>query len=377
MNNIRFTMYRLILGLILLSMATSNFAQTTNDVLNLLIKNKTISQGQADSVRAEAATKQKEQDVNKTTFFATTGRPFQMTGYTQVRYQFRQQEGKIDGFDIRRARLDFQGNANSWFSYRLLTDFATPKILLDAFGDIKLRDYLILTIGQARIPFSLENQIADRQLEIPDRSQVVEALVARSTDVIGNQNGRDIGLQARGSLLKYASRYLVEYQIGVFNGAGIDVVANNNNKDLSGRLIIHPSDQLSVGGSFYSGTGFYGTLTPANHVRSRTGMELNYNYQRFFVRSEYIAGKDGAISRNGWYCETGYFLIPEQLQLILRYDTYDPNVKVSKDATGDYLVGGTYHFNSWSKIQAAFTLIKNEAGGGTNNMGTIQYQITF
>ena len=106
-------------------------------------------------------------------------------------------------------------------------------------------------------------------------------------------------------------------------------------------------------------------------------MELNYNYQRFFVRSEYIAGKDGAISRNGWYCETGYFLIPEQLQLILRYDTYDPNVKVSKDATGDYLVGGTYHFNSWSKIQAAFTLIKNEAGGGTNNMGTIQYQITF
>ena len=370
-------MKRLILGLILLTLSASNFAQTTNDVLNLLIKNKTITQGQADSVRAEAAIKQQELDANKKTFFATTGRPFQMTGYSQVRYQFQQQEGKIDGFDIRRARLDFQGNVNSWFSYRLLTDFASSKILLDAFGDIKLKDYLIFTIGQARIPLSLENQIADRQLELSDRSQVVEALVARSTDVIGNQNGRDIGVQARGSIWKYANRYLVDYQIGLFNGAGIDVADNNNNKDLSGRLIIHPFDELGVGGSFYSGTGYYGTTTPTSHVRDRAGLELNYEHKRLFVRSEYIDGKDGATERNGWYAEAGYFVIPAKLQLLLKYDTYDPNTAISKDSTTDYVIGGTYHFNHWSKIQAAYTLIKKEANTKTNNYGVIQYQITF
>jgi len=370
-------MKRVILGIILISLSMSNFAQTTNDVLNLLIKNKSITQAQADSVRAEAAMRQQEIDANKKSYFATTGRPFQMTGYTQVRYQFQQQTGKIDGFDIRRARLDFQGNVNPWFSYRLLSDFASSKILLDAFGEIKLNDYLTFTIGQAKIPLSLENQVPDRQLELADRSQVVEALVARSTDVIGNQNGRDIGVQAGGSIWKYANRFLVDYQIGLFNGAGIDVADNNNNKDLSGRLVVHPLDGLGIGGSFYSGTGFYGTPTATNHVRNRTGLELNYENHRLLVRSEYINGKDGAVNRSGWYAETGYFLIPARFQLLLKYDTYDPNTAVSKNAITDYVIGGTYHFNHWSKIQAAFTRIKKEASTKTNNYGSIQYQITF
>ena len=370
-------MKKLILGIILLTMSMSNFAQTTNDVLNLLIKNKSITQAQADSVRAEAANRQQDPDAGKKSFFATTGRPFEMTGYTQVRYQFQQQIGKIDGFDIRRARLDFQGNVNRYFSYRLLTDFAGSPKIMDAFALIKIKDYLSFIIGEAKIPLSLENQVADRQLELPDRSQVVEALVARSTDVIGNQNGRDIGVQAGGSLWKYANRFLLDYQIGLFNGAGINVADNNNNKDLSGRLVVHPFNALSIGGSFYSGTGFYGTPTAANHVRNRTGLELNYEYQRLLVRSEFISGKDGAIERNGWYAETGYFVIPAKLQLLLKYDTYDPNTAISKNATTDYVIAGTFHFNHWSKIQASFTLIQKEATTKTNNIGTIQYQITF
>ena len=366
-----------ILGFILITISMSNFAQTTNDVLNLLIKNKSITQAQADSVRAEAAIRQQEIDIHKKLFFATTARPFEMTGYTQVRYQFLQQTGKIDGFDIRRARLDFQGNVNRYFSYRLLTDFAGSPKILDAFAEIKIREYLNFTIGEAKIPFSIENQVADRKLEMPDRSQVVEALVARSTDVIGNQNGRDIGFQAGGSLLKYANHFLLDYQIGLFNGAGINLSDNNNNKDLAGRLVVHPTKLLGIGGSFYSGTGFYGTTTATNHVRNRTGLELNYENRRLLVRSEYIKGKDGAVNRSGWYAETGYFFIPAKFQLLLKYDTYDPNTAVSKNAITNYVIATTYHFNNWSKIQAAFTLIQKESATKTNNIGTIQYQITF
>jgi len=370
-------MKKLVPVFFLLMVSYSNFAQTTNDVLNLLIKNKTITQGEADSVRAEAAIRAQVSDAGKKLFFATTARPFEMTGYTQVRYLFQQQTGKIDGFDIRRARLDFQGNLNRYFSYRLLTDFAGSPKILDAFAEIKIRDYLNFTIGEAKIPFSIENQVADRKLEMPDRSLVVEALVARSTDVIGNQNGRDIGIQAGGSIWKYANRFFFDYQIGLFNGAGINVAENNNNKDLSGRLVVHPARLLSIGGSFYSGTGFYGTTTATNHVRNRTGLELNYENKRLLVRSEYINGKDGAIKRGGWYAETGYFLIPAKFQFLLKFDTYDPNTAVSKNATTDYVIAGTYHFNNWSKIQAAFTLVQKEASTKTNNTGTIQYQITF
>ena len=49
-------MKRFILGFILITMSMSNFAQTTNDVFNLLINNKAITQGQADSIRVEAIT---------------------------------------------------------------------------------------------------------------------------------------------------------------------------------------------------------------------------------------------------------------------------------------------------------------------------------
>ena len=370
-------MKKLFLGLLFLILALSNFGQSTNDVLNLLIKNKTITQEEADSVRAEAAIKQQDIDANKKTFFATTGRPFQLTGYSQVRYQFIQQTGKTDGFDIRRARLDLQGNISPYFSYKLLTDFAGSPKILEAYAEIKLKDYFNVTIGEAKIPFSFQNLLSDSKLEISDRAQVVEALVSRSTDVIGNQNGRDIGVQVGGSFLKYSKRYLLEYKIGLFNGSGINVADNNNNKDLSGRLVAHPFEGVGIGGSFYSGTGFYGTPAAVNHGRNRTGIELNYEFKRFLLRSEYIEGKDGAIKRNGWYAETGYFLIPSRFQLLLRYDTNDPNSAVSKNATTNYLVGGTYHFNNWSKIQAAFTVVKKEANSKTNNMAVIQYQISF
>ena len=44
------------------------YSQSTNDILNLLIANKTITQEQADSMRADAAIKQQEADANKKSF---------------------------------------------------------------------------------------------------------------------------------------------------------------------------------------------------------------------------------------------------------------------------------------------------------------------
>ncbi|HEY3390823.1 MAG TPA: porin, partial [Prolixibacteraceae bacterium] len=300
-------MKKLILLFVLTMAALVNSAQTTNDVLELLIKNKTITQEQADSVRAEAAIKQQDVDANKKTFFASSSRLIQLSGYTQVRYRFQQETGKIDGFDIRRARLDIRGNVNPYFSSRLQTDFAgTPK-LLDAYAEIKIFDYLNFTVGQAKIPFSAENLASSNKMESIDRSQVVEALVGRGQDVIGNQNGRDIGVQVGGSLGKIENRFLFDFKIGLFNGAGINQEDKNDNKDFVGRLIAHPAKGFDLGGSYYTGTGNFGKPTPSNQDRKRYGIEVNYEYKRCFIRGEFIAGKDGAINRNGWYAQTGYY----------------------------------------------------------------------
>ena len=179
-----------------------SFAQTTNDILNLLIQNRTINQVQADSLRAEAALIQQQSDAARKSFFLTASKPMQLSGYIQFRNQFFDEKAKRDGFDIRRTRLDLKGNVTPYFSYRVQADLAEKPKLIDGYGEIKLTEHFNITAGQFKIPFSLENLASSNKLEMIDRSQVVEALVARGKDVIGNQNGRDIGIQISGTLIK-------------------------------------------------------------------------------------------------------------------------------------------------------------------------------
>ena len=177
-------------------------SQTTNDILNILVQKNLVSQNDADSIRAEAAIAAQADLAKVKSFAVNSGKKIQIAGYTQIRYQALEETGKIDGFDIRRARLDIKGNISPFWGYRVQFDLAgTPK-LVDAYAELKLNDQFNFTIGQAKIPLSLENLTSSNKLELIDRSQAVEALVARGKDVGGNQNGRDIGIQLGGTILK-------------------------------------------------------------------------------------------------------------------------------------------------------------------------------
>ena len=365
-----------------LLIVAESFSQSTNDILNLLIANKAINQVQADSIRAEAAIKQQDDESNKKSFLVSAARQIQIAGYTQFRYQELDEKGKYDGFDIHRARLDITGNFTPCLSYRLQTDFADKPKILDAYAEIKLNDFFNITLGQFRIPFSYENLIQVRKFDLIDFSQVVDALVARSKDVIGNQNGRDIGIQLGGALLKKGANNIVEYRLGIFNGSGINVADTANEaKDIVGRLIINPCKGLSVGASYYNGwakaikpsSAFVGKSQP----RNRFGMEINYTANRLSLRGEYIQGKDGNTNRAGWFALAEYYIIPQRLQLVGKYDTYDPDTSVGNNITTNYVTGINYNFNPWSRIQAFYTFREEQGTKINNNYFSIQYQIGF
>ncbi len=91
---------------LLLSAAAS--AQSTTDLLNLLAKKGTITQAEADSIKAEYSQKQKRSEESLDSFPLKLGRSLDLSGYTQVLYQNYQQAGKTNGVTIKRARLDFQ-----------------------------------------------------------------------------------------------------------------------------------------------------------------------------------------------------------------------------------------------------------------------------
>ena len=366
----------------LFTVFSASWSQSSNDLLNLLILNKSITQEQADSLRADAAIKQQDIDINKKSFSVSAARQIQISGYTQVRYQALSEAGKKDGFDIRRARLDLTGNFTPFLSYRLMPDFADKPKIMDAYAEIKINDLINFTIGQFRVPFSAENLTSVRKLDVIDFSQAVNALVFRSTDVIGNQNGRDIGIQLGGVLIKNRANTLLEYRLGVFNGSGINVADTaNKTKDISSRLILTPLNGLSIGVSYYNGmakaikptTGYTGR----NQAHNRFGLDMSYTLKRLALRGEYIHGADGNIDKAGWFVLAEYFVIPQKLQLVGKYDTYDKDLSMKNDASINYVTGVNYNFNTWSRIQVFYTIAKEQGMEIKNNFLSVQYQIGF
>src|SRR6201996_5931612 len=240
-------------------------AQTTDELLKLMVRKGTITQSEADSLRGEYKVRQRREEATADSFPLRLGRSLSLSGYSQfvyTNYEHPSAGKYYDGFSIKRARLDFQGHFASQFDYRMLVDFVGQSgangtaptggqlispFLVEAYITYKPFTFLNFKAGQMIVAFSQENMTQDRNLYFVERSQVVNALVARKGDAanglvdsLGNQNGRDIGIQAGGSIIRIKDYHLLDYTLQVLNGAGIHTLDNNQFKDIDGRLIIHP-----------------------------------------------------------------------------------------------------------------------------------------
>lgn len=360
-------------------------SQSTDDVLNLLTQKNIVSQRDADSIRAEAAIAAQTNLAKVKSFPVNAAKKISLAGYTQIRYQTLEQTGAIDGFDVRRARVDLKGNISPYWGYRLQFDLSGSPKLIDAYAELKLNDYLNITFGQAKIPFSLENLTSSTKLELIDRSQTVEALTARGKDVGGNQNGRDIGILLGGTLLKWKDRPVVDYRLGVYNGSGINTTDKDEEKDYAARLIFYPVTGLAVSSAWYDGSRFVpevkaGTVvtTPSKIVnRDRLGFDLSYDLKNFSLRSEYIYGKDDQTEREGYYVLGGYYLLQKKVQLVAKYDFYDADKAKVDDASTWVVLGANYNFNANTKLQVNYSIKQEESTSIDNNFANVQLQIGF
>jgi phosphate-selective porin OprO/OprP len=369
---------RTVLLLSILFTAIIAKAQQNDDLINILLRKNVISQKEADSLRADQAVKEQAGKDKENQHGITIGsKALQISGLLQTEYEGFQQTGVNNTFLLHRARLDVKGDIDDNWNYEVYTEFAGTTKLLDAYTSYKIADFLKFTAGQFKVPFSLESLVQDSQLEFIDRSQVVNALAGRQTDVIGNQQGRDVGIQITGSFAKVDGRYLFDYTLGVFNGAGYDVTTDNNShKDIAGRFSVHPINNLVVSADFYDGQGNYGT--PAkNYLRNRGGFDARYTIGGLSLAAEYDKGTDGIIKRDGWYGQAAYFVIPKRLQLVAKYDTYDPNQATANVRTWIYSGGVNYFFNEWARLTVNYLDRSEEGTQIPNNIFEAQLQLTF
>lgn len=402
----------LLLGALFFTVAAS--AQTADDILRLMVTKGAISEKEADSLRRDYATRRRREEAAADSFPLRLGRSLSLSGYLQTvftSYQHPLAGRYSDGFGIKRARLDFQGHFSSRFDYRLLVDFVGQSgangtaptggqlispFLVEANLTYKPFDFLNVKAGQLIVAFSQENISQDRNLDLIERSQVVNALVGRKGDAagslvdsLGNQNGRDIGIQVNGNLIRIQDSYLIDYFFQVLDGAGINTLDNNQSKDIDARLVFHPFKQLSLGGSYYNGVDrFTGSLTK-DQKRLRWGAELALNCERFSVKGEYIRGQegssnlshpqggDGTTFHDGWYGQAAFFVLPRQLQAIFRYDWFDPNTAKSQVKSTYYDFGLNYFFNVWTKVQLYYSLRNQQNAAVNNNLFEAQLQLAF
>ncbi len=165
------------------------------------------------------------------------GMELRLGGAFQSDYRHYQEEARADnGFDIRRARLVFNGQLTRWFNFGLEYEFQgnETKHLVDAWGEAVINGVHGLRFGQFKEPFSLEWQTRDKGLYFAERS-IGYSLTPK----------RDIGVMLHGSFFHDA----LNYAAGAFNGDGVDGSSGGDRDDpeIAFRLAVRPFKALATG----------------------------------------------------------------------------------------------------------------------------------
>ncbi|MCK4556066.1 MAG: hypothetical protein KAU47_01015 [Candidatus Aminicenantes bacterium] len=297
------------------------------------------------------------------------GLSMRITGNFQIQYNnySRGDEDLKSGFSMRRARLGFRGEITPKINYRLQFDFTRDRYLLDALVELTYIPKARLSFGQFKIPFTLENITSSTGLDNINRANSVQTLCP-GLDI--RSAGRDIGLTVDGQFP------FLEYQVGVFNGSGIDTMDTNDRKDLVGRLVLHPFDFVHLGVSHYEGH-YSPTVDDPWVNRDRTGLELYLDGGRAFFKGEYIYAKDDQLRRSGWYIRGAYLFILEKLQGVFNYDSYDSDLDVTANRVKTTTLGLNFYLRRLTKLQVNYEHRKDDAAGTTENVILVQFQALF
>ncbi len=288
-----------------------------------------------------------------------------LSGYGQVQYTT--QETGIDGFTLRRARLSLTGEILKDLHFKFQVDTLKSPLLLDAYLDWGFHSAASVRAGQFKIPFSMESLTSSADLDLINRTQVVSKL-APGWDI--GSNGRDIGLSL------YGKAAFLEYAVAVFNGAGINKTDGDDKKDWAGRLVIHPVSFLTLAASGYDGKTVP-SAGAAPVTRARVGLEAALLMDAMSLKSEFIQGQDGDTMKQGWYVQGGYFVLPKQLQGLVRFDSYDPDRNASLDRTDVWTLGVNWFLAARTKLTLNCEITRDESGKMTNKALIAQFQAAF
>lgn len=383
-------MKKLLLSGALLLSAMCVFGQKNDDnaLLKKLVDKQVLTQQEADEIVKEN-NKQSQpvslsQKVDKVRDAFNT--PYmKFGGYGLLMYKYSDVSNVKHDFEPRVAFLHMNGKLTNSISYFVMAELVDP-LLHELYLDWTPTKQFNIRAGQFKVPFSLENQISLTNLETVMYSRTISSLVSMGDDVMKKQNnrnngGRDIGIQASGSLAPMGNHDLIQYSLGVFQGSGITTREQNNTKDFAGTLLLQPIKGFRVGAGAYFGQATYsndGGITTADHVRNRWGISSDYQTDRLTARAEWFKGNDGGIDREGVYGSLLYYFAPKKFNAVAKVDYYNNNKAINSEVM-DYTLGLNYYFFPQCRFQLNYIHSNYSKKWGAEDSNTVyaQMQIVF
>jgi len=332
----------------------------------------------------------------------------------------RQYKENVSEFDVRRARLVFEGfafNPETTYFVQLRNDISgattqpsttrTTTQLYDAYIDLKQIPWANLRVGQYRTFFGRQEYVSSALLQFVDRGFVAEAFVPNAID------RRDQGVTIHSD----ENKFPFSYAFGVFNGVGINMdrlgltTPSNSNElmyvgrvtaDLLGKpgypegdLAYSQMPQLAIGASYGYDGGLQTNLTGPGSNPSQiataiaslgngrllnqgavnlgtTGLDLIFKYKGLSLQAEgFVRNVDlrdqfltPSLQRNhvgnatGFYVQGGYFVVPKTVEVVGRYSYMDPDTHLSQDTLTSALGGLNWYLNGHEhKVQLDYGVL--------------------
>ena len=308
-----------------------------------------------------------------------------LSGYGMVQYQASEKENaEENSFNLRLVRFSAEARPHKDFYAKIqmqingnTSEGSSAIRMVDMFGEWQKYQFLMVKAGQFKRPFTFENPMHPITQGFMSYSQNVSKLAGFS-DRTGEQasNGRDIGVQLQGDLLpNKAGRALLHYQVGVFNGQGINVKDADNRKDIIGGFWVMPIDGLRIGAFGWTGSR-------SGVEKNRYALSAEYAKNDWTFRSEYIhsQGYGADVSKgdkaDGLYALGIVPVIKNKMHVKARYDVYRDEAKWGSSKTF-YEVGADYVFTKNLQLNVEYARVNERATNSNYNMVDVELDFRF
>lgn len=312
------------------------------------------------------------------------------SGYGMVQYQASDKDGaESNAFNLRLVRMALEGRAHEDFYWKVQMQIngntydpdksSTDIRLVDLFGEWQKYEFFKVKAGQFKRPFTFENPMHPITQGFMSYSQNVSKLAGFSDRCGGNaSNGRDIGVQIQGDFLKNAEgRNLLHYQVGAFNGEGINQKDKDNRKDIIGGMWVMPVKGMRIGAFGWTGS------RAGVGEKNRYALSGEYAQNDWTFRTEYIHSQGWNAAHTSDKADGIYALCIAPIQknkmhVKARYDLYREAKEWGQSKTM-YEVGADYMFTKNLQINLEYARVNDRtiANADKHNYNMVDVELDF